>query len=165
MQQLDSSTDLCPGRGKHDKEGRQRALVEAAVAVFAEHGFQAATTREVAERARCAEGLIHRYFGGKQGLLLAALEEHSLALSAGMAAALPPASTVEEELEQYILHAIEGLWPGKVFRRAAPAGAFVAPAVAAFMAERFCDLRARFIRERLEAHQAAGRIGDGADID
>ena len=57
-----------------DKEQRQPALIDAANAVFAERGFDAATTREIAERAGCAEGLIHRYFAGKRGLLLAILE-------------------------------------------------------------------------------------------
>jgi AcrR family transcriptional regulator len=57
-----------PHPGKRDKEKRQRSLIDAANAVFAEHGYDAATTRAVAERAGCSEGLIHRYFGGKRGL-------------------------------------------------------------------------------------------------
>src|SRR5947208_1285661 len=61
-------------RGEHGAEVRRRALVEAATAVFAEKGYDCATTREVAERSGSSEGLIHRYFGGKHGLLLAILE-------------------------------------------------------------------------------------------
>ena len=38
-------------QGKRDKQRRQRKLIDAANAVFAEHGYDAATTREVAERA------------------------------------------------------------------------------------------------------------------
>jgi AcrR family transcriptional regulator len=38
-------------RGKHHKDQRQRCLIEAATQVFARKGYDAATTREVSERA------------------------------------------------------------------------------------------------------------------
>lgn len=51
-----------------DKDGKRRALLEAATEVFAEHGYEAALTKEIARRAGCSESLIFRYFGDKQGI-------------------------------------------------------------------------------------------------
>jgi AcrR family transcriptional regulator len=55
-------------RRVRDKDGKRRALLEAAAQVFAEAGFSAAATKEIARRADCSESLIFRYFGDKQGI-------------------------------------------------------------------------------------------------
>lgn len=52
-------------------------LLEAAVALFAERGYDRTTTRDVAERAGVDAALIARYYGGKDGLYLAALREET----------------------------------------------------------------------------------------
>src|SRR6187200_2995445 len=52
----------------------KRRMVEAAIATFSEHGYEKATTRELAQRAGVSEALIYRHFGGKRELLFAALE-------------------------------------------------------------------------------------------
>ncbi len=49
--------------------------MEAAAALFDERGYQGATVRDIGERAGVDAALIARYFGGKEGLYLAALEE------------------------------------------------------------------------------------------
>jgi AcrR family transcriptional regulator len=54
---------------KRDRVATSERLKKAAVAVFAAHGYDAATTRAVAETAGVSEQLIQRYFGGKAGLL------------------------------------------------------------------------------------------------
>lgn len=45
-------------------------ILEAAEQLFAEHGFQAATTAAIARRAGVAEGSIYRHFESKQDLLV-----------------------------------------------------------------------------------------------
>ncbi|MCW2777599.1 MAG: hypothetical protein JWN17_1324 [Frankiales bacterium] len=52
-------------------------LLQAAVALFAERGYDRTTTRDVAERAGVDASLIARYYGGKDGLYLAALREET----------------------------------------------------------------------------------------
>ena len=56
------------------EEGRlppkKRAVVEAALLSFAEHGFDASSTRMIAQRAGVAEGTIFRHFDSKSDLLL-----------------------------------------------------------------------------------------------
>lgn len=60
-------------RRPHDSQASRQALLEAGMVVFEEVGFERATTREVGERAGVDPALIARYFGGKEGLYLAAL--------------------------------------------------------------------------------------------
>jgi AcrR family transcriptional regulator len=51
-----------------DKDAKQRALLEAATEVFAEQGFDAAVTKEIARRAGCSESMLFHYFVDKQGI-------------------------------------------------------------------------------------------------
>src|SRR5436309_15559789 len=66
------TVDATPGSTRtRDRSAKQQALIVAALKLFAEKGYEVTTTREIAACAGCAEGLIHRYFGGKAGLLTA----------------------------------------------------------------------------------------------
>jgi AcrR family transcriptional regulator len=62
-------------RRRNDAQASRRALLEAGAALFDERGYQGATVRDIGERAGVDPALIARYFGGKEGLYLAALEE------------------------------------------------------------------------------------------
>lgn len=62
-------------RRTHDADASRRALLDAATGLFEERGFEAATVREIGERAAVDPALIARYFGGKEGLYLAAMTE------------------------------------------------------------------------------------------
>jgi TetR/AcrR family fatty acid metabolism transcriptional regulator len=54
---------------------RRRTILESAVRTFAEHGFFASRTRDIAAGAGVAEGTIYLYFDGKDDLLLTAFRE------------------------------------------------------------------------------------------
>ena len=58
---------------RRDRARSEAALLDAAQAEFSIHGFKATTTRAIAARAGCSEGLIQNYFGGKEGLLMAVM--------------------------------------------------------------------------------------------
>jgi AcrR family transcriptional regulator len=60
--------------GARNRAAREQALIAAASKLFASHGFENTTTRAIAAKAGCAEGLIHRYFRSKAGLLLAIVQ-------------------------------------------------------------------------------------------
>src|SRR3954452_1677841 len=62
-------------RRAHDAAASRRALLDAASVLFDERGYERTTVREVGERAGVDAALIARYFGGKEGLYLAALAE------------------------------------------------------------------------------------------
>ncbi len=53
---------------RRSSEEVRQLIVDAARAVFAEHGYAGATTREIADRAAVTEVLIFRYFGNKAAL-------------------------------------------------------------------------------------------------
>lgn len=62
-------------RRRHDAGASRRCLLDAARALFEERGYDRATVRDIGERAGIDPALIARYFGGKEGLYLAALAE------------------------------------------------------------------------------------------
>jgi AcrR family transcriptional regulator len=62
------------GRRRHDAQATRQALLEAADALFDERGYDAATVRDIGERAGVDAALIARYFGSKEGLYLATLQ-------------------------------------------------------------------------------------------
>jgi AcrR family transcriptional regulator len=64
-----------PPRRRHDARASRQALLDAADALFDERGYDAATVRDIGERAGVDPALIARYFGSKEGLYLATLEQ------------------------------------------------------------------------------------------
>ncbi len=52
----------------------RRRIVDAALVEFADHGFDGATTRAIAERADVAQPLVHYHFGSKDDLWRAAVD-------------------------------------------------------------------------------------------
>ena len=55
---------------QHTKE----RIIAAAAKVLAERGYEATTLREISREAQAAPGLVHYYFGGKDHLLVEALQ-------------------------------------------------------------------------------------------
>ncbi len=151
-------------RGKHAKAQRRLALIEAGTAVFAEKGYDAATTREVAERAVCSEGLIHRYFGGKRGLLLAILQQKGATISELMRAEIAESDDLRTELHDIMRHALTFMWEQRDFMRVSSTRAIIDPEVARVISTSINDGRVALVRERLARHQAAGRIRNAVDI-
>ncbi len=150
--------------GKHDREARQRALLGAAVSVFADFGFDTATTREVARRAGCSEGLIHRYFGGKRGLLLAVLRSHAEVVGRGFRDRVPQQVSVAAEIAGVLVAQMELMWERRDFMRVAVSRAIVDSELAA-AAEEVNRTRSSTVAERLRRHQEAGRIRADVDIE
>ena len=69
-QKRERVSDATPARGS---ESVKSALIEAACRGLAEQGPRALSTRALAQRAGVNHGQIHHYFGGKRGLLKAAM--------------------------------------------------------------------------------------------
>ncbi|MBF6601197.1 MAG: TetR/AcrR family transcriptional regulator [Dehalococcoidia bacterium] len=152
-------------RGKHGKEGRQRALMEAARAVFAEHGYDAATTREVAERANCSEGLIHRYFQGKRGLLLAILAHDSEDFASRMLAEMPETDSLEHDVRQMLLWALDAMWEKRDFMRVSVSRSAVDPEIGHVIGHHLNSKRVELIARKLRQHQDAGRLRPDVDCE
>lgn len=152
-------------RRTRDKERRQQTLIDAANAVFAEHGYDCATTREIAQRAGCSEGLIHRYFAGKRGLLLAILQSKAAHVVEDFAAALPDKPTVQEEIESLLLYHLESMWERRDFMRVAVSQASIDAEIGKAIGDGINQPRVDLMAAKLRRHQDAGRIRPDVNVD
>lgn len=59
----------------NDPEGNRRNILEVATEEFAEKAFSGARVDEIAARTKTSKRMIYYYFGGKEGLYIAVLEE------------------------------------------------------------------------------------------
>ncbi len=75
QQERDFLTELLAGHSLTEEElnKRQWQILEAAIKVFSEKGFEASRTSEIAKTAQVAEGTIFRYYRTKKDLLLGLL--------------------------------------------------------------------------------------------
>jgi AcrR family transcriptional regulator len=72
---------------REDGAQTRRQLLEVAGAVFAEQGYERATSKEICRRARANIAAVNYHFGGKDGLYAAVLEEaHARLISIDMVA-------------------------------------------------------------------------------
>lgn len=65
-------------RREEKKESTRRAILRAALALFAEKGFYNTTTKAISRKAKIAEGTLFNYFQTKEDLALYFLEEELL---------------------------------------------------------------------------------------
>ena len=70
------------GLRERSKLDKRRRIMEAARAVFIEHGYEAATTREIAQRAEVSTGTVFVYARDKRDLLLQLVNDELDAVNA-----------------------------------------------------------------------------------
>lgn len=90
-----------------EREARRRSILQAAVEVFAQQGFAAARTRDIAARAGIAEGTIYLYFDSKDELLLTAFREAVEEFSASIGRLLRDDRPLVERLSDFIASQFE----------------------------------------------------------
>ncbi len=113
---LDTSVTR-PVRRKRDRSGKQQALLEAATRLFAQRGYENTTTREIAASAGCAEGLIHRYFDGNAGLMLALIQNRVSQEVEELADHVPVAANLEQEFLRLVEWELDRMWEDRDFLR------------------------------------------------
>lgn len=149
---------------RRDRGATETALLDAARVVFAERGYDAATTREVAAAAGVNEQLIQRYFGGKNGLLLAVVERYGRE-EAEHSCTLPPVcGCLDSELFVFLHHQLKHTWRCRDFMKVILGRALLDPAIAAEMAHTLRESRIPCLLERLEALRDRGAIDPEADL-
>jgi AcrR family transcriptional regulator len=149
---------------RRGREATTQALLAAAVEVFAEHGYDAATTRAVAQAAGVNEQLIQRYFGGKAGLLLAVIERFG-EQERQCCALPPPCAGVEDEIRGFLEFQLEHVAAaGDVFK-VALYRSLCDLEVACAIGRQFAETRVALLQARLEALRARGLIDPDADLE
>ena len=85
---------------------KRDALTQAALNLFVEKGIQAATTKEIARRARISEGTIYRHFHSKEEmalkLFLTYMEQFAQALEQGVAPFWGPAEKLKAAIKNFL---------------------------------------------------------------
>ena len=84
--------------------GTERRLLEAAGEIFAEHGYRAATVRQICEKARANIAAVNYHFGDKEGLYMAVLRSVHRATAEKYPPNLgaSPAATPEQKFRVYV---------------------------------------------------------------
>lgn len=90
-----------------DREAAQAALMEAAAALFAIHGYKGATLDAIAERSGLNKAMVRYYFGGKAGLYDAVLAE-AIGHIRQRLEAVPSVQAAPERLDAHIEALAEG---------------------------------------------------------
>jgi AcrR family transcriptional regulator len=97
------------GRRPLGSPDAREAVLDAARELFAELGFERTTMRAVGSRAGVDPALIYHYFGGKDGLLSAALEAPAGDLAGAFAGIAGDPGRAGEELVRRVI----SLWEGQ----------------------------------------------------
>ncbi|HZR57816.1 MAG TPA: TetR/AcrR family transcriptional regulator [Terriglobales bacterium] len=143
-----------------DRSGKQKALVQAAMDLFAKKGYEATPTREIAAAAGCAEGLIHRYFGGKAGLLAALIEDRAFEEVVDLNEELPPAARFEDEFVQIVQWEIDRMWRDREVLKVLIPRSLLDSTVASILSRNSLRQRTKTILERLKHYRASQRFSD-----
>jgi TetR/AcrR family transcriptional regulator, regulator of cefoperazone and chloramphenicol sensitivity len=149
---------------RRDKEATKQALLAAGLKVFAQRGYDAATTREVAQAAGVNEQLIQRYFGGKGGLLLAIIERFGDE-ERRCCAMPPPCGGVEAEIRGFLDFQLDHACEVGDFLKVALHRSLCDAEVAREIGRQFAETRAPLLRQRLEALRERQLIDPRADLD
>jgi AcrR family transcriptional regulator len=154
--QAEQVGEPAPAR-RRDAARSRELLLEAAVALFADRGFERTTTREIGERAGVDPALIARYFGGKMQLYLA-----SVRVEQGDAA---PADLLDEDRLRDLLDRFDRRGPGPSFQAAVLPGdsTEVQQAARTHLYERLvAPLRDRFAAEGVERAELRAELAAAA---
>jgi AcrR family transcriptional regulator len=98
----DPEKSPAPRRGRRPEGDARRALIEAAQAILAARPAGRLTVREVAARAGCDVALVNYYFGSKDGLLAAALEDALVEVRRVMESTTRQEGTLAEQMRRLV---------------------------------------------------------------
>jgi AcrR family transcriptional regulator len=159
----DSSSPGLPRRTRN-RAAKHLALIKAATKVFAARGYHVATTREIAAEAGCAEGLIHRYFDGKNGLLLALIQHYDFEGSEKVETR-PLGSSLRAEIQQLLEGELKRYWEKRDFLRTAVSSAILDPELGRSMRNQCLNMSCERTFTRLRLCEKQRLIPPGKDLE
>ena len=150
---------------RRDRSSTEAALIKAATDEFVSKGYDAATTRGIADAAGCSEVLIQRYFNGKEGLLLAVMRDAQTEAGVTEFLQRPLCASLFDEARELMTKAMENLAAKSGPMRIALSRAMHDPAFSEDLAKISVrnELK-RGLRQRLIRYQQADMIDADEDI-
>jgi TetR/AcrR family transcriptional regulator len=146
---------------KEDSADIRQQIMESAVDLFASQGYAATSVREIADRVGVNPAMIHYYFGSKEALLHAALEQ----LLEPLAEAVAAMQEKQEAPLQDIVSLILGAFARKPNLPVLMAREVLLPggAVQAHFKEHFAPRLGGALPQLLQAEQRKGRLRGDLD--
>ncbi len=153
-----------PGRPAGEGAELRGRLLDAAVARFARQGIAGSSLREIAADAGATPALVHYYFGNREALLEAVIEERVLPVMQRLRGAVAEAGDDPRTLVRGFVRAVLAvamaqpwlpqLWVREILHEGG--------ALRGLLHERFGGMP-RMLAERFAQAQAAGRLNPGLD--
>jgi len=147
---------------KRNRAATERSLLSAAVKLFAQKGYENTRTLEIAKEAGANEALIGRYFGGKEGLLLAILKdevsvESIVEAESNRSSALDfpvamPGLSLSQALREFFKHGERHVREKEEFMRIAMSRTLIDPAIAKVVEEKFINRTFEMILSALRGY-------------
>jgi TetR/AcrR family transcriptional regulator, regulator of cefoperazone and chloramphenicol sensitivity len=148
----------------HNRAATERALLEAAARLFSKKGYESTTTREISDAAKCAEALIQRYYGGKNGLLVAIVKEGLLRTPTVDIAKLPFVESLTAEIKQIFRATAENLHNRSQHIRITFSRALIDPDFQDFGKIVMRPERLAVVEQRLARYRDEGMVDASIDI-
>ena len=149
---------------KRNREESKRRILKAALEIFSEVGYDAATTKMISLRAGLNESLIQRYFQSKFNLLVEVT--HSSMEAMRLKTPPPPAATPEEEIYNFLINKLEHDSQNQGFLKVLFSRLLIDPEVRTELKKHQGGTPPDFfLKDRLVAFQKKGQIKNDIDID
>lgn len=154
-----------PGRPIGEGVDLRESLLDATVACFARHGIAGSSLRQIATEAGVTPALLHYYFGGKDALLEAVIEERLMPVTQGLRGPLlqagdDPRALVRGFVRTVLTTALTHPWlPQLWVREVLHEGG----GLRRLMLERIGPLLPRALAGRFAQMQAQGRLNPRLD--
>ena len=100
-------------RATPKSEETRRRILEAALEIFRERGFEGATMREIATRAEVATGAAYYYFDSKEAIVMAFYERAQEELRVALERLLEESGTFEERLRRIVQAKLDYFLPNR----------------------------------------------------
>jgi len=149
-------------RGRSRSPEADRAIVEAALALLAEGGYERLTVEAVTARAGVGKATVYRRFRGKDDLVVAAVD-HLAGLVAAAAPAGPPRGRALEATAEATARFYAGPWGRALLGLVVEMGR--TSRVAKVVRDRFLEARRQGLRDALRADVRAGALRPDADVE
>ena len=138
-------TETCEGlplsRRERERETRRREILDAAIKLFAEKGYEQTTLDEIAQKAEFGKGTIYHYFKNKEELIITYLQEGvDYFIKLGKYSAQMPNLTASQKLRHYAYHMTKFVRENEHFVRVM---VFELPRIVVMESEDSCELRCR----------------------